>query len=160
SNSHITVSGTASQIENVFNVTLNQYKRADGSIFYAPANDPSVNLNVPIAFISGLDSFPVFIGNNGQGPSFSSCPANTGEGGKGYIGDDFKNIYLGPGNAPQTGITATSKRMTAAVVAFDGLNITDVNNYRTLVDSTFLRSKPAHVTQIPCNGTGPVTPTS
>ena len=59
SRSALGVTGTAAAVESALNVTMNQYKRPDGTIFYAPANDPSVNLTVPLLFIAGLDNLAV-----------------------------------------------------------------------------------------------------
>ena len=51
------VRGTASDIQKAFNVNLNQYQRFDGSVFYSADREPSVDLDVPVAHVSGLDSY-------------------------------------------------------------------------------------------------------
>jgi subtilase family serine protease len=51
----IDASGTVAAVESLLHVTLNDYKRPDGTIFFAPDRDPSITLGVDIA-ISGLDN--------------------------------------------------------------------------------------------------------
>ncbi len=108
------MSGPASAIEAAFFVTLNQYKRPDGSIFYAPANDPSLNLSIPISFISGLDNYPVPMPQGGgSGSSFASCPQFSGDTGTAFQGNDFPSIYLNT-----TAWDGTNQ--TVALIEFDG----------------------------------------
>jgi hypothetical protein len=49
------VTGTASAIDAAFHVTLNDYLRPDGTEFYGPDRDPSVDLGVPLSGVS-MDS--------------------------------------------------------------------------------------------------------
>ncbi|HUO58280.1 MAG TPA: protease pro-enzyme activation domain-containing protein [bacterium] len=49
--------GKAQDIERAFNVHLETHQRADGTEFFAPDVEPSVDLNVPILHVSGLDNF-------------------------------------------------------------------------------------------------------
>ena len=51
------VSGTVDSIQKVFNVHLHHYQRPDGSVFRAPDAEPSVDLDVPLLYVSGLDNF-------------------------------------------------------------------------------------------------------
>lgn len=52
----IAFSGTAAQIDAAFGVTLNYYLRPDGTQFYAPDQDPSLDLSVPLGAVSGVDN--------------------------------------------------------------------------------------------------------
>lgn len=49
--------GTALDIQNTFHIRLHNYKRSDGSLFYANDTEPSVDLDVPLLHISGLNNF-------------------------------------------------------------------------------------------------------
>ena len=49
--------GTAALVERVFCVTLNYYLRPDGSPFYAPDREPSVDCPVPVDYISNLTDY-------------------------------------------------------------------------------------------------------
>lgn len=89
----LTVTGTAAAIESAFFVTLNVYQRPDGTTFYAPANDPSVNLSFPVLGVLGLDNFSQAtrrLGTN-SGPCQVS-PVGTLDS---FFGPDFKNTYFG-----------------------------------------------------------------
>ena len=101
----VQVTGTVANIERAFFVTLNMYKRGDGTTFYAPANEPSVNLGVPLLYLSGLTNFPPKIkAIHGGGTGPEPCLQRDINGNvltpppDSYIGDDFRNIYF-PGCA-------------------------------------------------------------
>jgi hypothetical protein len=51
------VSGPAERIERVFHVKLGRRLRADGTQFFAPDNEPSVDIDLPGLTVSGLDNF-------------------------------------------------------------------------------------------------------
>jgi hypothetical protein len=90
----LTVSGTASAIENAFSVTLNVYQRPDGSTFYAPANAPAVNLSVPLVGIVGLDDFSRARRNGSSNLSCTPSPIGPQNG---LFGPDFLKAYFGAG---------------------------------------------------------------
>jgi subtilase family serine protease len=105
----ISVTGNVADIERAFNVTLNTYSRLDGGKFYAPDQEPSVDLDVPILHVSGLDNSSIFHHHNTPGnlPTKNSNTINNrqkikpsngtgGDCGQGntYIGNDFRNIYV------------------------------------------------------------------
>ncbi|MGO9833343.1 MAG: protease pro-enzyme activation domain-containing protein [Polyangiaceae bacterium] len=52
----VDVSATASVLDAVLHVTFNEYLRQDGTQFYAPNQDPSIDLSVPLLSIDGLDN--------------------------------------------------------------------------------------------------------
>lgn len=88
--SMLAVTAPASAVEQAFFVTLNQYLRPDGTTFFAPANEPSADLAVPVLHISGLDSFAVPRPGGGRAPS--GCKLNPDE--PNYAGADFRTAYL------------------------------------------------------------------
>ena len=95
------VTGTVANIERAFFVTMNMYKRGDGTTFYAPANEPSVNLSVPLLYVSGLTNFaPKFRAIHGGGTGPVTCISRDGNGNildpapDSYLGDDFRKIYF------------------------------------------------------------------
>ena len=55
----IDLSGTAASVDAAFHVTLTNYLRRDGTSFYAPDVDPSVNLAVPLLWGDSLDNCAV-----------------------------------------------------------------------------------------------------
>jgi len=52
------VSGSVATIEKVFHVTLLVYRHpTENRTFYAPESEPSIDLNLPILHVTGLDNF-------------------------------------------------------------------------------------------------------
>jgi subtilase family serine protease len=52
------VEGPAANIENAFHVTLGMYQHpTENRTFYAPDREPTIDLDVPLLHISGLDDF-------------------------------------------------------------------------------------------------------
>jgi kumamolisin len=109
SRSVLAVTAPAATIESAFFVTLNVYKRPDGSTFYAPANDPSVNLTLTNAInhVAGLDNFAVPVPSS-AGSSTETCPSAGANSQAGIFGTDVRKLYLGgEGGAGGTGCATT-----------------------------------------------------
>ena len=94
------VSGTTHDIQEAFHVNIHNYQRPDGSVFYGPDDEPSLDLNTPVLHIQGLDNFIP------PHPNFTILPlpksvaskgvtAHSGSGPDGlYMGNDFRNAYV------------------------------------------------------------------
>jgi hypothetical protein len=131
SNQLFDVSGTAATIGSAFFVTLNIYQRPDGSEFYAPDREPSLNLDpatVPIAHIDGLESFLVAVPLAGSGP----VPQPPGQvdhatGVNLSMGSDFRSAYL-------PGVTVDGAGQTVALVALDSFLPGDLALYKACPD--------------------------
>jgi hypothetical protein len=153
----LVVSGPASAVESAFFLTMNLYARPDGSVFYAPANDPSVNLAVPLYHIGGLDSYAVPVGASSSGSGPAGCVAITDPGGahpipaqtKEFGGSDFKKAYL---NSTAQGLFGDHQ--TLAIIAFDSYDPLDLAAYK----NEFNPSATYNVTQIPVIGSPCTTP--
>jgi subtilase family serine protease len=105
------VAGTTSSIQNVFHISLTIRRRPDDSTFYAPDREPSLDLDVPVLHISGLDDFIKPVAHVGSAPN--------GE----FGGSDFRNAY-----AP--GVTLTGQGQTVGLYAQDGFYTADINAYK------------------------------
>jgi Pro-kumamolisin, activation domain len=55
----VDLTAPASTVNAAFHVTLNEYQRRDGTMFYAPDVDPSADLTVPVLGPEGLDNCAV-----------------------------------------------------------------------------------------------------
>ena len=56
----IDVDGSVAAIQRAFHLTLQTRRRPDGSLFFAPSNEPALSLRTPILHVAGLDdeTFP------------------------------------------------------------------------------------------------------
>jgi hypothetical protein len=107
------VTAPASTIEVALHANLVYRTRADNSLFVTTDREPSIDLAVPVAHISGIGEAvaPKRHALNGSGPS-----AN-------YWGADYRKAYLGPGS-PCSGLTGAGQ--TVGLFEFDGFNLSDV----------------------------------
>src|SRR5204863_9581563 len=87
-NQLVDVVGTVANIGSTFHVVLNEYKRADGSTFYAPDTNPSVTFakqNTQILRVNGLDNFRQPVAAAGTGPNDPACGGNL------FVANDIYN---------------------------------------------------------------------
>ncbi len=76
------VSGAAADVERAFNIHLDYALRADGTRFYKPDAEPSLDLSVPVRYVSNLNDYVVMHTAGGTG-------FNSGS----YMGQDLRNAY-------------------------------------------------------------------
>ncbi|HSY43334.1 MAG TPA: protease pro-enzyme activation domain-containing protein, partial [Candidatus Acidoferrum sp.] len=123
----VDVSGSVADIERVFHVTMQTYQHpTESRTFFAPDQDPSLNLAVPVLSIKGLDNYflPHRMGHAAP-PSFTkNQQTGTGPGGF-YIGSDYRHAY-----AP--GVTLTGTGQSIALFELDGYYPSDITNYEAL----------------------------
>jgi len=133
----VDVQGSVSDIQKTFHVNLNRYRRQDGSEFHAPDQEPSLDLDVEVAHVSGLENYHV------PKPSFSmvkmdestaspqnlfSAKPNSGTGTGGlYLGGDFRNAYF-PSCSSISSLEGAGQ--TVALVEFDGYTSSDITAYK------------------------------
>jgi subtilase family serine protease len=128
-----TVVGSVADIETALNVHMLYRKRPDGTEFFAPDAEPSIELGPKVEHISGLENFvlPQRAGGSGSG----------GE----YQGSDFRNAY-----AP--GITLRGAGQSIGIFMSDGFTQGDIDGYATLIHQSFLP-----VEEVPANSAAPST---
>ncbi len=115
------VSGEASEIEKVLHVKMMVYDHPVRGRFYAPDREPSLDLEVKVLDISGLDNYalPQPMGLE-KIPLEKADPYVTGSGPGGYfIGKDFRAAY-----AP--GVSLTGNGEVVGLLEFDGFYPGDV----------------------------------
>ena len=129
------VTVTAADIRRVFHTRLHYYSRPDGTEFYAPDSEPSVDLDLPILHISGLDNYSMphnnmkLKGPIGRKGILASTPIktspSTGTGPDGfYWGFDYRNVYA-CGNTP----TGTGQNI--ALFELDDYKANNITQYET-----------------------------
>jgi subtilase family serine protease len=79
-----TATGTVGDIESAFHVRMQYGLRPDGSRFYAPDAEPSVEVGVPLAHVSDLEDYVL--------PRPAGDAGGSGPGGN-LTGADFRNAY-------------------------------------------------------------------
>jgi subtilase family serine protease len=126
------VEAPAANIEKAFHVTLNIYRHpAENRAFYAPDREPTVDLNVPLLHIDGLDDFSPPQPKN----TFASTPSDvhsnaTGSGpGGSFLGSDLRAAYYGSGSLNGAG-------QTVAIFSLKGFEISDINLYFNSIGQT------------------------
>jgi hypothetical protein len=115
------VSGPVSAIEQTFHVTMTAWQHPRRGQFFAPDRDPSVEADVELLDVSGLDNFalPAPMDMN-LTPLNSVTPMVTGSGPYSlFIGKDFRAAY-----AP--GVTLTGAAQTIGLIEFDGYYAADL----------------------------------
>ncbi len=117
--------GDTDRVEKNFGVRINDFRRADGTVFYGPDQDPSTDGLGPVVHIGGLDDAVR------PRPRLKRIPRSVGlpvprVGGSGpggdFIGSDYRNAY-----AP--GVTLTGAGQNLALVEFSTYNVGNPATY-------------------------------
>jgi hypothetical protein len=117
------VRGKVSDIERAFGVHLHKFHHpVEARDFYAPDAEPTVEANVPILAVKGLDNYelphPLY-----KSRSLVNSPIMGGSGPAGlYAGNDFRKAY-----AP--GVANDGSGQTVALFQMDGYSTNDINFY-------------------------------
>ncbi len=100
----VDVEGSAANIESALHVTLGVYQHpTEGRTFYAPDREPTVDLDVPLLHISGLDNYTLPHAKNIRS-SENDANKTTGSGPRGqFIGSDMRAAYYGSGTLHGSG---------------------------------------------------------
>ncbi|MGH7971214.1 MAG: S53 family peptidase, partial [Limisphaerales bacterium] len=117
-------------IQRVFHTTLRSYPHpTESRSFYAPDTEPSVEPDVPILDITGLNNFSWPHPKSLSKSPSDGGPGNTPKGGSGtngtYLGNDFRKAY-----AP--GVTLTGTDQVVGLLEFDGYYTNDITTYESL----------------------------
>jgi subtilase family serine protease len=129
----VDIDAPVATIENALHITLGVYQHpTESRTFYAPDREPTVDLDVPLLHISGLDNFTLPHAKNikaSHASSFASKTTGSGPGGD-FIGSDMRAAYYGSG--PLNG-----KGQSVGLFEYAGYEINDVKNYFKEVKQPF-----------------------
>jgi len=119
----VDVTGSVEQVERAFHVAMILYQHpTENRTFYSTDREPSLDLSVPVAHISGLNNFVIPRPKVMQAPEGTALPSRTGSGPGGqYLGSDMRAAYYGSGPLNGAG-------QTVGLFEFDGYNIADVTS--------------------------------
>ena len=123
------VNGSVSDIQRAFNIVLRTFKHpTEARDFYAPDSEPTVDVQVPIVDVSGLNNYILPQPKSlklGPAPGVSNPVAHSGSGPGGtYLGKDFRAAYL-------PGVSLTGAGQTLGLVQFDGFYPSDISAYES-----------------------------
>ena len=126
------VEGSVGDIERAFHIKLLKYHHpTENRDFYAPDREPSVNAQLPISDVSGLDNYTrpqplVKI----RPEAISNVSSDTGSGPSGtFLGKDFRAAYL-------PGVTLTGGGQMVGLLQFDGFYANDISSYASAAGIT------------------------
>jgi subtilase family serine protease len=130
----VSVSGSVANIERMFRVHLGVYQHpTENRQFYAPDVPPSVESNVPISHVTGLDNYFIphpCLRKRGLAFRGSQTDLFNGSGTNNYyLGQDFRNAYV-----PGVGLAGTGQVI--ALFEEDGYTPGDISKYAALAGLT------------------------
>ncbi len=115
------VLGTAAMVERAFYVNLVTATRPDGSTYYRPDRQPTINLPLAIEGLCGLDSYPVL----------SSATLRTGPAPGTFGTNDVRNAYLGTAMSASACSGLTGIGQSIGVYAPSGVSLADIRTFVT-----------------------------
>jgi subtilase family serine protease len=121
----VDVEGPAANIESAFHVTLGLYQHpTESRTFYAPDREPSLDLDVPLLHVSGLDNFTLPHAKNIRSSEEKANAGKTTGSGPGgdFIGSDMRAAYYGSGSL-------SGFAQSVGLFEYAGYEVSDVNNY-------------------------------
>jgi len=137
----VEASGSVADIESALHVRMQYRLRPDGSQFYAPDVEPSVDVGVPLEHVSHMQNYAVSqraTGGGGSGPGGSRT------------GADFRHAY-----ASCTPLEGAGQSIGIYMYADDGFLPIDVTNYFTYTSmNTFPSPLPVSVVGSPITAAG------
>jgi subtilase family serine protease len=115
------IDGSVAGIEKMLHVKMVEYQHpSEARRFFAPDGEPSLDLDVPVSAISGLNNYSVPLSDL-KTNSFNSPHPNIGSGMSGwFLGADFRNAYV-----PGTTLTGAGQ-VVGLVEEGGGYNVNDL----------------------------------
>ena len=126
----VDVEGAVSDVEATLHLHLGIYSHPlEVRTFYAPDLDPSLDLQVPVLEINGLNNYTTPRPRSRRLPPTPSGPTITSHAGSGpngnYLGNDFRLAYV-------PGISLTGAGQTVGLFELDGYFTSDITAYKQL----------------------------
>lgn len=122
------VEGSVTDVKKAFHVNMNVFQHpAENRTFYAPDTEPSIEADLPLVHIAGLDNYLLAKSNLRVSPH-SKPDALTGSGPGGtFIGSDFRAAYV-------PGVTLNGTGQAVALVEFAGFASKDITSYEHMAN--------------------------
>jgi subtilase family serine protease len=121
------VEASVSNIQSAFHVNMHNYQHpTEPRQFIAPDVEPTVDADVPVVYINGLNTFfkshPM--GQRRSGSETGVNGGGTAPNGFSFIGSDFRKAYA-------SGVTQTGAGQSVGLVEEEGYFTSDINAYET-----------------------------
>ncbi|HKT90244.1 MAG TPA: S53 family peptidase [Candidatus Sulfotelmatobacter sp.] len=118
------IEGPVANVEAALHVNMAIYQQpGQARTFFSADREPSLDLNVPILHISGLDNEVLPVAKNFiASPSVVSSKATGSGPGGSFYGSDLRTAYYGSG-------TLNGAGQKLAIFSFKGYNSNDINTY-------------------------------
>ena len=118
------VEGSVADIERALHVTMGVYRHpVENRSFYAPDREPTLDLEVSVLHISGLDNFTLPHAKNIRSSSVPDAGKASGSGPGGqFVGSDMRAAYYGSGPLTGTG-------QSVGLFEFAGYEVSDLQRY-------------------------------
>lgn len=163
----VPMQGTVHQIEKAFNVKMNTYQHpTEKRTFYSPDREPSLNLNVPVAHIAGLNNYSIpqsmvtkalIASGNTTTRQETSNPNTTGSGIWGaFLPSDIRAAYY-TSTLPTGGTALNGSGQSVGLAEFQGSGyyISDVASSFGSNEATFTPNGSNYIlTYTPPDGSG------
>jgi subtilase family serine protease len=119
----LNVEAPAAAIETAFHVSMSVFQHpTEARTFFSADREPTINLNVPVLHITGLDNLDIPRSKNFNAPdAVSSNAKGSGPGGS-FLGSDLRMAYYGSG-------TLNGAGQRVGIFAYKGYNPVDITNY-------------------------------
>jgi subtilase family serine protease len=122
----LSVRASVADIERVFHTRMRVYQHPiENRTFFAAESEPSLELNVRVLHVTGLDTYIVPHPNLIVHSTNSAAPVkpHTGSGyGGSYQGNDFRHAYA-------SGVSVTGSGQVVGLLELDGYNSSDITAY-------------------------------
>ncbi len=120
----VDMAGDVGTIERVFHVKMHTFQHpTENRNFFAPDTEPSVDLDVPVLHIGGLNNFYISRRALVRKKNLSAAQPASGSGPSGLLmGTDFRNAYV-------PGVTLNGSGQTVGLFELDGYYPGDITTY-------------------------------
>ena len=126
----VVVTGAVADIESTFHLNLRTYAHpTENRNFFAPDTEPSLDLDVAVLNIAGLDNFVIphpmnLVHKKTSQPANAQAHSGSGPGGN-FMGNDFRAAYV-------PGVSLTGTGQAVGLLEFDGYFPGDITAYKSL----------------------------
>jgi subtilase family serine protease len=123
------VEASVADVQRAFQITLRTYHHpTEGREFYSPDAEPTVDAQLPLLDVSGLNNYilphPKSLRSSSAAGEENAIPRSGSAAGGAYVGKDFRAAYV-------PGVTLTGTGQIVGLLEFDGLYANDITAFET-----------------------------